>query len=79
MFIYEREETMDYDVAGCGRDIECRGVQGCVPNGEIVLTVNNAEKLTYSVTYRGETMIATSPMGFEFVREKPMDGGFKVM
>lgn len=49
------------------------------PDGQIVLTVNNAEKLTYSVTYRGETMIATSPMGFEFVREKPMDGGFKVM
>ncbi|MGN0047381.1 MAG: glycoside hydrolase family 97 protein [Bacteroides sp.] len=49
------------------------------PDGQVVLTVNNAEKLTYSVTYRGETMIAASPMGFEFVREKPMDGGFRVM
>lgn len=48
------------------------------PDGQIVLTVDNAKKLTYSVTYRGETMVASSPMGFEFVKEKPMDGDFVV-
>lgn len=48
------------------------------PDGQIVLTVDNAKKLTYSVTYRGETMVASSPMGFEFVKEKPMVGDFVV-
>ncbi len=48
------------------------------PNGKITFTVNNGDKLTYSVTYRGETMISPSPMGFEFVKEKPMDGEFEV-
>ena len=49
------------------------------PNGEIKVAVDNGAKLEYSVEYRGKTIVGASPMGFEFVREQPMDGNFEVL
>lgn len=48
------------------------------PNGEILLTVDNGERLTYSIRYRDNLLVDDSPMGFEFKDEEPMLGGFVV-
>lgn len=49
------------------------------PNGEIELCVNNSSELTYSIVYKGDTVVGTSHMGFEFANESPMNGNFKVV
>lgn len=49
------------------------------PDGHICLTVNNDKQLTYSVTFDGQTVIAPSPLGFEFKDETPMSGGFTLV
>ena len=49
------------------------------PSGNIVLTVSNGDKLSYSVTWNGRAAIAPSAMGFEFKGEKPMAGPFTVL
>lgn len=49
------------------------------PNGEIELCVNNSSELTYSILYKGNTVVGTSHMGFEFANETPMNGNFKVL
>ena len=46
------------------------------PDGRIVLTVDNGSDLNYSISFDGETIIGKSSLGFEFVREQPMKGGF---
>ena len=49
------------------------------PSGNIVLTVSNGDRLSYSVTWNGRTALAPSAMGFEFKGEKPMAGPFTVL
>ena len=49
------------------------------PSGNIILTVSNGDRLTYSVTWNGRTAIAPSALGFEFKGEKPMAGPFTVL
>lgn len=49
------------------------------PDGKIVLEVDNGKTLTYTVSFEGKQMIAKSPMGFEFVNERPMNGAFAVL
>ena len=46
------------------------------PDGRIVLTVDNSSDLNYRISFDGETIVARSPLGFEFVGEEPMTGGF---
>ena len=46
------------------------------PDGRIVLTVDNSSDLNYMISFDGETIIGRSPLGFEFVGEEPMTGGF---
>lgn len=48
------------------------------PDGKIAVTTKNDASLSYSVTYRGKTVIAPSPLGFELKGERPMNGNFKV-
>jgi alpha-glucosidase len=48
------------------------------PDKNIAFTVNNGEKLNYSVTYKGREIINTSQMGFEFKNEPPLIGGFAI-
>ena len=48
------------------------------PDNNIVINVNNNEKLTWSVTFKGQNVIDQSPMGFEFRDEQPMTGNFEV-
>lgn len=58
--------------------VQAESYQVTSPDGAIVLRVNNEEQLTYSISYRGKTLVAESPMGFEFRDEAPMTGGFVV-
>jgi alpha-glucosidase len=48
------------------------------PDNNIVVNINSNEKLTYSVTCKGQTIINQSLMGFEFKDEQPMAGNFNV-
>jgi alpha-glucosidase len=49
------------------------------PDSNIVVTVNNGEKLSYSVTFKSQSIINQSPMGFEFKDEEPMTGNFNLI
>lgn len=49
------------------------------PDGNVGITIDNSDRLTYSVSYKGAEVVATSPLGFEFKDEKAMDGGFVVV
>lgn len=49
------------------------------PNGEIELSINNSSELTYSIKYKGNAVVGTSRMGFEFTNETPMNGNFNVL
>ena len=42
------------------------------------MEITNGELLTYSISYRGNTLIDDSPLGFEFKGEDTMQGGFEV-
>ena len=48
------------------------------PDNNIVVNINSNEKLTYSVTFKGQSVIDKSPMGFEFRDEQSMTGNFEV-
>ena len=48
------------------------------PDGHIILTVGNYERLTYSVALDGKVVVGTSPMGFALKGERDMDGNFEV-
>jgi len=49
------------------------------PDSNIVITINNAENLNYSVTFHGRTVINPSPLGFEFKDEPAMSGNFVIL
>lgn len=48
------------------------------PDGHISVTLKNLDALTYSVQLDGKTVVAESPMGFEFNGEADMNGNFTV-
>jgi alpha-glucosidase len=48
------------------------------PDNKIIVTVNNSEKLTYSVSYNGRIIINPSQLGFEFKDEPALTGNFLV-
>jgi alpha-glucosidase len=49
------------------------------PDNRIILTINNDEKLTYSVTYQGRNIVNPSPLGFELKDEQAMTGNFIIV
>jgi len=49
------------------------------PDNNIVITISNSEKLTYSVTFRGKNIVNPSPLGFELKDELAMAGNFIVV
>jgi alpha-glucosidase len=49
------------------------------PDEKIIVTVNNDEKLSYSVTYIDKPVVNPSPMGFEFKDEPVMSGNFAIL
>ncbi len=49
------------------------------PDGNITVTVSNEDKLSYSVTFRGRSIINPSQMGFELKDEEPMSGNFNIL
>ena len=49
------------------------------PSGNVVLTLSNGDRLSYSITWKGKTAVAPSALGFEFQDEKPMTGPFAVL
>ncbi len=48
------------------------------PDNNIVVTINNGEKLSYSVTFMNRNIISTSQLGFELKDEPAMTGNFNV-
>ena len=48
------------------------------PDGKIAVNVNCGENLDYSVSFKEETVINQSPLGFEFKGEEPMSGNFTI-
>jgi alpha-glucosidase len=49
------------------------------PDNNIVVNINNGEKLSYSVTFKSQSIINQSPMGFELKDEEPMTGNFTLI
>jgi len=49
------------------------------PDNNIVITISNSEKLTYSVTFRGKNIVNPSQLGFELKDELAMTGNFNVV
>jgi alpha-glucosidase len=49
------------------------------PDGRIVMSINNGDKITYAVSFNGKAVINTSEMGFEFRDEQPVSGNFMVI
>jgi alpha-glucosidase len=49
------------------------------PDNNIIITINNGEKLTYSVTFLNRNIINTSQLGFELKEEPAMTGNFAIL
>jgi len=49
------------------------------PDNKISVTVDNNDKLIYSVTFNSRTIINPSQLGFEFKDELPMTGNFTIV
>ncbi|MCX6253594.1 MAG: glycoside hydrolase family 97 N-terminal domain-containing protein, partial [Bacteroidia bacterium] len=49
------------------------------PDNNIVITINNDEKLSYSVTYHGQNIVDPSQLGFELKDEQAMTGNFIIV
>lgn len=49
------------------------------PDNKIEFTLNNSEKLNYSVVYNGRIIINPSHLGFEFKDELPMTGNLNIV
>ena len=49
------------------------------PDQKITVTINNGEKLQYNVHFKGRSMVANSPMGFELKGEPVLNGNFTVV
>ena len=49
------------------------------PDNNIVITVTNDEKLGYSVSYKGRSIVNPSSLGFEFKDESAMAGNFVIL
>jgi alpha-glucosidase len=48
------------------------------PDNNISVSIDNDEKLTYTVTYKGRNVINPSQLGFELRDEPVMDGNFTI-
>jgi len=48
------------------------------PDNKITFTIDNGERLTYSVTFLNRNIISTSPLGFELKEEPVMTGNFVI-
>ena len=49
------------------------------PDNKIGVTIDNNEKLSYSVSFKGRVIINPSHLGFEFKKELPMTGNFTII
>ena len=49
------------------------------PDNKIEVTIDNNEKLSYSVSFKGRVIINPSQLGFEFKEELPMTGNFTII
>jgi len=49
------------------------------PDNKIGVTIDNNEKLSYSVSFKGRVIINPSQLGFEFKEELPMTGNFRII
>jgi alpha-glucosidase len=49
------------------------------PDNSIIVTISNGEKLSYSVVFRGRSIINPSQLGFELKEEPAMTGNFDIL
>ena len=49
------------------------------PDQKIEVTINNGDKLNYSVSFKGQAIINPSQLGFELKDELPMTGDFAIV
>jgi alpha-glucosidase len=49
------------------------------PDEKIAMTIDNSEKLSYSITFKDRSVVNSSPLGFEFRDEPAMTGNFAVL
>ena len=49
------------------------------PDDNIIITINNGDKLNYSVSSHGRSIIDPSQMGFELKDEEPLSGDFVII
>ncbi len=61
-----------------GLILSAQDLQVKSPDNKIVISINNGDKITYSVSFNGKVVINTSDMGFEFRDEQPMSGNFEI-
>lgn len=59
-------------------NIHAQNFQVKSPDNKIVISINNGDKITYSVSFNGKLVINDSEMGFEFRDEQPMSGNFQI-
>ena len=49
------------------------------PDSKIVVTLNNNDKLSYSISWMDRPIVSPSIMGFELKDEEPMSGNFEIL
>lgn len=57
-------------------NISAQSLQISSSDRNICIEINNAQRLSYSVSYKGKTLISDSPLGFELKGEQPMLADF---
>ena len=64
---------------GIGTLARSQNIEVKSPDNNIVVTINNDEKLTYSVTYHDRNIVNLSQLGFEFKDEPACTGNFSIL
>ena len=66
-------------LATCAISVHAQEYTISSPDKNIIVKISNTARLQYETSYRGKTLIAPSPMGFEFKGEQPMGIDMAVM
>jgi|WetSurMetagenome_2_1015567.scaffolds.fasta_scaffold11355_3 alpha-glucosidase len=63
-------------ISVAGSTIQAQDISVKSPDDNIILTISNSDKLTYSLTFHGKKIINPSLLGFELKDELEMTGNF---
>jgi alpha-glucosidase len=62
-----------------GISINAQNIMVTSPDNNIVITISNGEKLSYSVSFKERSIVSPSQLGFELKDEPAMTGNFAVL